>query len=303
MNKRFLKQLLIMMVCVFALSFIAVYTQSSADFGNYSGHSDYGSSHSSSHSSSSSSDDSGIGAILIYLLSTSWGRPIAVIIIIILIVGYFKKPKKTKDASENVQTNAPPVSRQLRPMTEYTGFDPEFDEAEFRERWSNLYIQMQDCWRDKDIEPVKPYFTDAFFNQCDRQVQSMKQQGVTNYVERIAVLEVAPLGFYQTSDMDHIVVRVNTRIVDYTLDDATGNLVSGDRSAEKFMVYEWDVCRKTGITTSQSEGVKSLNCPHCGAAININQTAKCPYCDSIVTIDNEDWALDSIKGISQRTVK
>jgi len=47
---------------------------------------------------------------------------------------------------------------------------------------------------------------------------------------------------------------------------------------------------------------KPLNsCPKCGAPLDINQTARCPYCGSVVTINNEDWALNNIKGISQIT--
>ena len=67
------------------------------------------------------------------------------------------------------------------------------------------------------------------------------------------------------------------------------------------MEYEWDVCRKSGIITG-SGGMQSVSCPKCGAPLNINQTAKCPYCGSIVTLINEDWALNNIKGVSQQTV-
>ena len=38
--------------------------------------------------------------------------------------------------------------------------------------------------------------------------------------------------------------------------------------------------------------------PDCGT---INRTAKCPYCDSIVTVEAHDWAVSNIKGLSQRT--
>ena len=30
--------------------------------------------------------------------------------------------------------------------------------------------------------------------------------------------------------------------------------------------------------------------------------AKCAYCGSVVTVVNEDWALNNIRGISQKTV-
>ena len=44
-----------------------------------------------------------------------------------------------------------------------------------------------------------------------------------------------------------------------------------------------------------------FTCPGCGAPLSINTTAKCPYCGRVVTLDEHDWALCAIKGISQTT--
>ena len=43
------------------------------------------------------------------------------------------------------------------------------------------------------------------------------------------------------------------------------------------------------------------SCPHCGAQVNINQTAECPYWGSIMTTDTFDWAIDNITALSQKT--
>ena len=67
------------------------------------------------------------------------------------------------------------------------------------------------------------------------------------------------------------------------------------------MEYEWTLTRKRGIRTGVNDGIRVQNCPNCGAAININRTAKCPYCDSIITVEAHDWAVSNIKGLSQRT--
>ena len=123
----------------------------------------------------------------------------------------------------------------------------------------------------------------------------------TPCTERVAVLEVLPRGYYQSSGMDHIVVRIRARLVAYTLDDNTGKVISGSRSAEKFMTYEWDLCRKSGVATSKRNEMRKIACPSCGAPVEINQTAKCPYCGSVINVDNEEWALNGIKGIAQRT--
>ncbi|MBR0444497.1 MAG: TIM44-like domain-containing protein, partial [Clostridia bacterium] len=149
--------------------------------------------------------------------------------------------------------------------------------------------------------PLRPYFTDAYFAQMQRQLNALKDSGRTNYVERISVLGVMLRGWMQQEDNDHIIAIVSSRIIDYTLDDRTGALVSGSRTREKFMTYEMDLCRKTGMKSGTHSGLHTINCPNCGAPLDINTTAKCPYCDSIVTVKEHDWAICGIKGLSQRT--
>ena len=307
-KKRSLRKALLLVGLLF-LCLFATPMLSKADFGDFSGDSDYGGgSYDSGWSSSSSYDSYG-----------SYGSSdgdfgdnfiIFIIVVIIIIISVLKDKNKNNgrySGARNPGASETPSSS-LKPMAQYLQLDPGFDEAKFREHLSNLYIQMQQCWHEKNIENIKPYFTDAFYNQCDRQLEQKRRAHQTPCTERIAVLEVTPRGFYQSQDysgqgtgMDHIVVRIRTRIVDYTLDDATGRVISGDRQREKFMTYEWDLCRKSGVVTTAKGGVQSITCPHCGAPLDINQTAKCPYCGSVVTVVNEDWALNNIKGIAQQT--
>ena len=186
-------------------------------------------------------------------------------------------------------------------MAEYEQLDENFDKAELTSKLSNLYVQMQDCWQKKDISPIRPYCTDAFFTQMDNQLQRKKQKGQTNYVERIAVLSVDLRGWCQEGGNDVLVARLKTRIVDYTLDDATGSLVSGDRNKEKFMTYEWDLVRPTGTKTEAGGNMQTVSCPHCGAPLEINASAKCPYCGSVITLEEHGFALNAIRAISQET--
>lgn len=280
----------------------------SADLGDYSGDSDFGGF--SDWGSSSDTDydyDSGadIGNVF-FLGDGGGGGSITVIILIILALFiYFKFIKGNSGNTQNhgpVAQGATGVDRStLRPIAELKAEDPLFSEDSFKEKLSNLYVQMQNCCTAKDLAPLRPYVTDNLYAQFDRQVDLLRKANQTNRIDRISVLGVDILGYNSDGANNTVYVEMRTRITDYIIDDRTGALVRGSNTAEKFMVYEWALIRSKGKKTSAAEENKVVNCPNCGAPVNVNHTARCEYCNSIITTNEFDWALSSVKAISQRT--
>ncbi len=290
-----------------------------ADFGDYSGNSDYNSGGSYGGDYGSYGGDYGGYGGGSYGGSYYGGYPgfydqddgsedgadpAVILFVIAVITLIILANMKRQGRKRGMRREVPVMTREPskgKPISAYREIDPGFDEAAFSEKLSNLYVQMQDGWTKKDIAPLRPYFTDAFFAQMERQLEQKKAAHETNYVERIAVLSAAPTSWYQENGMDHIVAVLQTRIVDYTLNDDTGELVSGSRTAEKFMTYEWDLARETGSRTEKNPEIRTVNCPNCGAPVRINATAKCPYCGSVITVKQKDWAITGIRGLAQRT--
>ena len=304
------RTLLALLMCLCLVCSVAFSFRANADFGDFSGDSDYGGSDSDWGSndndyssgndhyyvSGGSSDGSGGDGISIV---------VAIVIVIILVAIFSKKGGgKGGNGGGGSKPVAPGAKRtddsQLKKMSEYTQLDPGFDAPELTQRLSNWYVQMQNTWSAGDISSVRPFFEDAYFAQMERQLQQMKQAGRTDHTERIAVLGVELRGFYQSGGLDHIVAELRTRIVSYVT-DRDGKVISGSQTAEKFMTYEWNLTRPSGTKTQGKAEMNVVNCPNCGATVNINATAKCPYCDSVITVNQHDWVISSIKGISQRT--
>lgn len=301
-------KILVFVLCILLMALPAF---AGADFGDFSGDSDYGGSWDSGSDWSSSSwdsdyssgsyydDDSDVSGIDIGI-----GLVVMVVIVVLgLIIDVSEKRKKKKQygAQGRPQGAQRTPDSRLQPLGDLAVTDPSFDANAMQEKISNLYVQMQNCWTDKNIESLRPYFTDAFFTQMERQLNGLKSRGLTNHVDRIAVLGVNLRGFYKQGGDEHLIVELRTRIVDYTVQDSDKKLVSGDRNREKFMTYEWNMCRAEGSVTTKEGAMQSVSCPGCGAPLSINTTAKCPYCGRVVTLDEHDWALCAIKGISQTT--
>ena len=301
-------KILVFVLCILLMMLPAF---AGADFGDFSGDSDYGGSWDSGSDWSSSSWDSDYSSGSYYdddsdVSGIDIGISLAVMAAIVVLSLIFDVSEKRKKKKQHGAQGRPqgaqrtPDSR-LQPLGDLAVTDPSFDAKAMQEKISNLYVQMQNCWTDKNIESLRPYFTDAFFTQMERQLNGLKSRGLTNHVDRIAVLGVNLRGFYKQGGDEHLIVELRTRIVDYTVQDSDKKLVSGDRNREKFMTYEWDMCRAEGSVTTREGAMQSVSCPGCGAPLSINTTAKCPYCGRVVTLDEHDWALCAIKGISQTT--
>lgn len=277
-----------------------------ADAGNFSGGSSYGggSSYSGGYSGGSSY---GGGSFVVFGDNGSGGNGsaviVAVVVILLIVVRIVRQNQLNGMTSTGSYTPEPENDRNgLAPISTLRESDPNFSEQALREKLSNLYVQMQDAWQKKDFEPMRPYMTDGLYTQFDRQLDELRKNGQTNFVDRIAVLGVSFSGWRSDEASESILALVSARIVDYTVDDKSGKLVSGSRSVEKFMTYEWTLQRAKGKKTAApgETATSAKQCPNCGAPLDMNESARCPYCGSVVTARDFDWAISEIRGISQR---
>lgn len=301
MKKKVIKSLSLLLVMIFVLSFTTI---GLADAGGFSGGSDYGGGGSSSDwgsSGSSSWSDNGYssgggGG------SDMEGFPVIIIIVIIVI---FIVSKSNRGGGSGGSGGTPeggqPTSKNVVDPTELKRKDPNFSTQEFLEKVSNNYVQMQQAWQDKKWDSMRPIMADGIYSQFERQLDDIAKKGWTNYVERITVLGARIVGYRQDNVNDNLTVELRTRIVDYTVEDATGKLISGSKTAEKFMTYEWTMIRSKDNVTPLQDAVKEVHCPSCGAAVAINHSGECEYCGQVITVNDYDWVISTIRGISQVT--
>ncbi len=222
---------------------------------------------------------------------------VLLIVVAIIVYRYSKSKKQNAGASVYQAAQEEPGL----PLSDLKAKDPNFNEQALLEKIGNQYVQMQQAWQNKDWEPMRAIMTDTLYNQMARQLDALKQRGLTNYVERIAVLDARIQRYAVEGDNDVLVVRLNTRICDYTVNDKTGEVVSGNKNRELFMTYDWKLLRQKDRKTLEQASLSEVSCPNCGAPLSINHSGKCPYCDTVITLSDHDWALSVIKGISQRT--
>ena len=285
-----------------------------ADFGDYAGDSDWGGGWDSGSDwgggwDSGSDWDSGWDSGSDYYYSSSSGSDgdggivmaIFIVIIIIYVVSTVKSRKNLRTAKNrpvNVQSTAKPLVNNLADLK---ARDPGFNESQFLEDVSNLYVRMQNAWTARDLTPIRTRLTAELYAKSERQVKTYINNRQTNHVERISVLNSKIAGCTKDDRNDIVTVDFTARVVDYVTDDRTGNIVRGSSSRELFMTYRWTFIRTLGKVTGAAGEADGKHCPNCGAPIDLNQSAVCSYCGSVVESGDYDWVLSNIQGISQRS--
>ena len=289
--------------------------EAKTDFGDFSGDSDFGGGWDSgsswdwdSGSSWDNGDYGGGGGVLLYSGDGAvFGEIITFLFYMLLLMKIISwLNQRNQHGSPQTYTPGKPAMQTAGELQAALGDlkarDPGFSESRFLEDAANLYIRLQNAWTDRNLEPVRSRLSEEQYAAAERGVNQYLRAKQTNHVDRIAVLGTEIIGCSKDSRNDILIVRMNTRIVDYVTDDATGKLVRGDKSAEKFMTYHWTMIRSLGKQTAVSGKIKAKYCPHCGAPLDLNQSGVCSYCHSVVTSDDHDWVLAKSEGVMQRTM-
>lgn len=288
-----------------------------ADFGEFAGDSDWGYDSGSDWGGSDWNDsgwssDYGNGGYYYYNGGSYYGSedddfPLALVvgIVILVIVAASVLNKSRMNGNNTRRTVTIQQPKPAEPLTndieKLKAKDKNFSEEKFLDDASNLYVRLQDAWTNRDLTPVRNKLSTELYAKSDRQIQNYIKNNQTNHVEKVSVLNCEIIGCTSDEVNDIITVKTLARIVDYTTDDNTGNVIRGDKNREVFMTYHWTFIRSLDQKSKLNGESDGKHCPNCGAPIDLNQSAVCAYCGSVLESGSYDWVLSNIKGISQQS--
>jgi len=124
--------------------------------------------------------------------------------------------------------------------------DPAFDEAGFKEWASDTFFRIQAAWMHRDLEKFRPVLTEEMQEVFRKQIEDLKARRQINRLENITVRSVELTEVWQERGLDYVTVRFLANLLDYTVDEATGKIVSGsDSEPVKFEEF-WTWVRPVG---------------------------------------------------------
>ncbi len=181
--------------------------------------------------------------------------------------------------------------------------DPNFSADDFVTFSKQVFIDIETAWCNRDMTPVRPVMHQNLFNTTQRQVEDKIKQGIVYHYENIAINTAYLTSFVRDKDFEYLTVYLNARMIDYQVDEKTGNIIRGDKTTRWDMRYKMKYVRSIGVTTNDKvSGAKEYTCPNCGAPLEITSSGVCSYCGSTVSTGDYSWVLTDFTTVRNDTV-
>ena len=124
--------------------------------------------------------------------------------------------------------------------------DAGFDPARFGDTASDVFFRVQAAWMARDISQasasVTPEMADMLQKDCDR----LRGQGRINRLDNIAVRSVTVTEAWQESGQDYVTAHFLASLLDYTVDERSGQVVEGSRTEPVKFEEFWTFVRPVG---------------------------------------------------------
>ena len=178
--------------------------------------------------------------------------------------------------------------------------DPNFTVPDFITFAKNLYINMQDAWCKRDLEPIRAALHQNLYERSEKQIQKKIEDGIVVHLDRLTVNEAYITSYRRDTQYEYVKVYLNSSMIEYHTKEATGQILYGDTSTRWTMRYEMTFMRSVSAKTNEAGAQNiGLNCPNCGAPLKGTSFGKCPYCDSLVTTGLYNWVLSDFNAIKK----
>ena len=289
-----------------------------ADFGNYDSYdsgwdsgsswdsdwdSDYGSSYDSDsyyysdYDNDSDDDDGGIATLVIL------GVIIAIIVFSTIrsknkggtAPGTPNNPNAGRSGTVYVKMNGSYTDKTAEIENEVRKTDANFSSGRFIAFVKECYLKLQSAWTARDIEELRLIQSEELFSQSKTQVEEYIRMGRINVMERVAVNDVKLIDHRISGDKEYIDVLLNAQQKDYIIDEKTRAVLEGSQNQYRVINYVITFMRTVGEVTDDTDGIKTANCPNCGAPLEVTAAGRCAYCDSVISSGAHTWVISAMR--------
>ena len=303
---------------IFCLSLLAVIIitslvaapQAANAFGDFNSNSDYG----GSGRKRSDSDSDGISIYALFRIATLISdllgikSPYITFLLLILIVVILKygvgalKKSGRQNTHEGIRQGAEDMQRGPdSSILQLTEDDPGFDADALRERVKTIFEKMQTCWENGNIEPLRNDFMPDAWTRFNTQLQNKKAAGETTHVRNILFDDVTLLRYATEGGHQMLKIRITVTHNIWVTNDK-GKCIQGTEKTRKKFEFIWTMLRPAGSVTGGVTAADETHCSNCGAEVDLEVFAECPFCHTPIMAVSPDWVVSEIDAVSQTTL-
>ena len=236
----------------------------------------------------------------------SVGSIIIIIIIVVIVMAIKNKIKPaagvTRPSSgQGLHIQLPDRTVQIEGIIK--SHDPNFSASDFVAFVKRMYIDIQTAWCKRDLTPVRVFLHDNLYDATVRQIQAKIDQGVIYHYESMVVNTAYLTSYAKDEQYEYATLYLNARMIDWQEDEKTGKILRGDKTTRWDLRYIMKFMRSVDVVTRvEAEGETGVNCPNCGAPLEMASSVHCVYCDAVVTTGKYNWVLSDFGTIRNDTV-
>ncbi len=137
--------------------------------------------------------------------------------------------------------------------------DPYFDEQKFRDLCTDNFFKIQGAWTGRDVTSVRNLLTAEMYATLQADADGLRSEKKRNQLENIAVRTVEITEAWQEQGQDYVTVLFYANLLDYVVDETSGQVVSGSKTDPvKFEEY-WTFTRPVGSNPWQLSAINQSN--------------------------------------------
>jgi len=171
--------------------------------------------------------------------------------------------------------------------------DPNFDETAFLGRAQTVFFKVQQAWQARNQDIARDGMSDALYERHKMQTDQLIANHQIDMLDNIVIGHANIVGVNAGRPYDSIVVAISASMSDYTIDENTKQVVSGNQYQKTF-TEKWTFIRRADAQSVVGQTQLASTCPSCGAPLSL-QNGKCAYCGAFVKTSSSDWVVDSIE--------
>jgi predicted lipid-binding transport protein (Tim44 family) len=157
---------------------------------------------------------------------------------------------------------SPPSTPPWASASPETGFnlikqsEPDFNPEKFKEIAQDIFFKVQAAWMRRDTASVQGLIGQQLKAEYDTQFTDLKQRGLINRLENIAVRSIEIVDMGMEGQEEYINVLFTANLLDYTVEESSGKVVKGDSTDPVKFEEFWTFARPVNSTLWKLEGIK-----------------------------------------------